>query len=179
MKLRSPKKRWLRRLLVVASALILVFAVATARIIIWPTQGMPAHVDVIAMPDGPGDRLDMAEQLAREGRAPVLVVSQGHGGYDPCPSPIPGTRIICFTPNPANTRGEAEYIAGLARKYHWQSVVLVTSREQASRARLLMSRCYTGSIYVVTVAQPWYDWPYQIAYGWGSLFKAEFLQRTC
>ena len=82
-------------------------------------------------------------------------------------------------PNPADTRGEAEYIAGLAQRNHWHSVVLVTTREQATRARLLLSRCYTGSIYVVTVAQPWYDWPDQIAYGWGALFKAEFAIRAC
>lgn len=180
MRLTGPKKRWLRRLLIIASTLIVVFAGATARIIIWPVQGMPDHVDVIAMPAGPGARLEAAEQLAREGRAPALVVSQGHLGYGgPCPAPIPKTRIFCFDPDPADTRGEAEYIAGLARRYGWRSVVLVTTREQVTRARLLLSRCYSGPIYAVTVAQPWYYWPYQIAYGWGALLKAVFVDRSC
>jgi hypothetical protein len=32
---------------------------------------------------------------------------------------------------------------------------------------------------VQTAAQPWYDWPYQIAYGWGSLLRALFVKRSC
>jgi hypothetical protein len=72
-----------------------------------------------------------------------------------------------------------EFAAGLAHRYGWHSVVLVTTREQDTRARLLMERCFSGPVYVVTVAQPWYEWPYQIVYGWGALFKAVALQRAC
>lgn len=173
-------RRGRRKLLVAALILTVLFALATARVIVWPPQGAPAHVDAIVMLAGPGPRMAVAEQLARERRAPVLVVSQGHLGYGgPCPPAMPETRVICFDPDPANTRGEAEYVAKLARRYHWQSVVLVTTREQDTRARLLLGRCYNGSVYVVTAAQAWYDWPYQIAYGWGALLKAQFLQRAC
>lgn len=174
------KGRSRRRILVVAVTLLLLFVAATARIIVWPTQGLSAHVNAIVMLAGPGDRLSVAEQLAKEGWAPILVVSRGHLGYGgPCPRQIPGTRIICFDPDPADTRGEAEHVGKLAQRYDWKSVVLVTTREQATRARLLLERCYGGSVYVVTAARPWYEWPYQIAYGWGSLFKAFFLQRAC
>lgn len=160
--------------------LAVVFTALTARVIVWPPQGMPAHADAIVLLAGPGARFAVAEQLAREGRAPVLVVSQGHLGYGgPCPSAIPRTRIICFDPDPADTRGEAEHVARLARQYGWRSVVLVTTREQDTRGRLLLGRCYSGSIYAVTAAEPWYEWPYQIAYGWGALFKALFLKRGC
>lgn len=169
-----------RRILFASLALTVIFIAATARIIVWPTQGMPARVDAIAMLAGPGARLPVAEQLAREQRAPVLVVSQGHLGYGgPCPPAISGVQIICFDPSPADTRGEAEYVAKLARQYKWHSVVLVAAREQATRARLLLGRCYSGSIYVVTAPEAWYRWPYQIAYGWGALFKALFLKRAC
>ena len=72
-----------------------------------------------------------------------------------------------------------EFASRLARRYGWHSVVLVTTREQDTRARLLMERCFSGHVYVVTVAQPWYEWPYQIVYGWGALFKAVALQRAC
>jgi uncharacterized SAM-binding protein YcdF (DUF218 family) len=148
----------------------------------WPAAGMPPRVDAIIMPAGPGDRLPVALQLANEQRAPVLVVSQGHLGYGgPCPpaSTAPRVKIICFDPDPANTRGEMEFAAKLAKRYGWRSVVLVTTREQDTRARLLLERCYRGSVYVVTVAQSWYEWPYQIVYGWGALFKAVALQRAC
>jgi uncharacterized SAM-binding protein YcdF (DUF218 family) len=178
---RAHSRLW-RRALVAAFVLVLAFAVATARIIVWPARGMPSRVDAIVMLAGPGNRLPVALHLAAERRAPVLVVSLGHLGYgSPCPaaSAAPEVKIICFDPDPADTRGEAEFAARLARRYGWRSVVLVTIAEQATRARIMIRRCYSGSVYVVTASQAWYQWPYQIAYGWGSLFKALFLERAC
>jgi uncharacterized SAM-binding protein YcdF (DUF218 family) len=174
--------RFWRRALATTLVLLLAFAVATARIIVWPAQGMPSQVDAIVMLAGPGNRLPIALRLAAERRAPVLVVSLGRLGYGgPCPvaSSAPKVKIICFDPDPANTRGEAEFAARLARRYGWRSVVLVTAAEQATRARIVIRRCYSGAVYVVTASQAWYEWPYQIAYGWGSLFKALLLEREC
>jgi uncharacterized SAM-binding protein YcdF (DUF218 family) len=174
--------RFWRRALVAALVLLLAFAVATARILVWPARGMPSRADAIVMFAGPGNRLPVALQLAREHRAPVLVVSLGHLGYGgPCPaaSSAPDVKIICFDPDPADTRGEAEFAARLARRYGWRSVVLVTIAAQATRARVIIRRCYSGAVYVVTASQAWYEWPYQIAYGWGSLFKALLLERAC
>ena len=162
------------------AVLVLVFAVATARILIWPARGMPAHVDAIVLMAGPGDRIPVALQLARQRRADVLIVSQGQHGYGgPCPPAMAGVTTICFNPDPGDTRGEAEFVGRLAQRNGWRSLVLVTSAEQDTRARVIMRRCFSGSIYVETASQPWYDLPYQIAYGWGSLFKALFLVRGC
>ena len=162
------------------AALIVGFSVATARILVWPAQGMPARASAIIMLDGPGNRLSVALQLAGEHRAPVLVVSQGWQGYGgPCPAETPDAKVICFDPNPGDTRGEAEFVGRLARRYHWRSVVLVTTREQDTRARIVVGRCFGGSIYVITASLPFDDWPYQIAYGWGALFKAMTLHRSC
>jgi uncharacterized SAM-binding protein YcdF (DUF218 family) len=127
---------------------------------------------------GPGDRLSTALDLARQHRAPMLVVSQGQHGYGgPCPSATPGVTLICFDPDPGNTRGEAEFVGRLARRYHWTSVVVVSSRAQDTRARLVVKRCFGGSVYVVTGTLPMSDWPYQIAYEWGALVKALVLYR--
>ena len=169
-----------RRILAGVLALVLVFAALTARVLVWPAQGMPSHVDAIIMMAGPGDRVSAAVRLARERRAPVLVVSQGQHGYsNPCPPPVPGVQLICFDPDPGNTRGEAEFAASLAGKYHWHSIVLVTTAEQASRARMLMRRCFAGDVYVVTAAEPLSSVPGQIVYGWGALVKALTLVRAC
>lgn len=174
------RSRLRRRILAVVMTLILVFAAATARVLIWPSQGMPAHVDAIVMMAGPGDRMAVALRLARERRAPVLLVSQGQHGYGgPCPAAAPGVKVICFDPVPGNTRGEAEFASRLAKRYGWRSVVLVTTAEQDNRARLLMSRCFGGAIYVVTAPHPWTQLPYQIVYGWGALIKALLLVRSC
>jgi uncharacterized SAM-binding protein YcdF (DUF218 family) len=171
--------RW-RRVLAAVAVVVLAFAAVTVRLFVWPAQGMPARVSAIVMLAGPGDRLSVALDLARQHRAPVLVVSQGQHGYGgPCPAATPGVTLVCFEPDPGNTRGEAEFVGRLAKKDHWTSVVLVTSRPQDTRARVLVGRCFGGSIYVVTGSLPLSAWPYQIAYGWGALFKALVLYRTC
>jgi len=155
--------------------LVLVFTAATARVLVWPAKGMPAHVDAIVLMAGPGNRIPVALHLARQRRAAVLVVSQGQHGYGgPCLRPMPGVKVICFEPDPGNTRGEAEFVGRLAQRHGWRSLVLVTSDEQD-----IMRRCFSGSIYVQTAPQPWYDLPYQIAYGWAALFKALLLVRGC
>jgi hypothetical protein len=141
---------------------------------------MPTSVDAIVMLAGPGNRLPVALQLAREHRAPVLVVSRGWQGYGgPCPSPIPGVKLICFDPNPGTTRGEGEVLGRLAKQLRWNSVVLVTTRTQDTRARIIVERCFGGSIYVVTAPLPLGSWPYEIVYQWGALGKALVLQRAC
>ena len=172
--------RTVRVVLGTALALLLIFAVLTAGLFVWPAQGMPAQVSAIVMLAGPGVRLPVALQLADEHRASVLVVSQGHDGYgSPCPPRPAGVQLICFDPDPPTTRGEAEYIGRLAKKYRWTSVVVVTSRPQATRARLLVGRCFPGPVYSATGPLPMRSWPYQIAYGWGALAKALLANRTC
>lgn len=169
-----------RRALVIVAVLVALLAAATARLFIWPAQGMPPRVSAIVVFAGPGERLPVALRLAREHRAPVLVVSQGQHGYGgPCPPAVPGVRLICFDPDPGNTRGEAEFAGRLAKRSHWSSIVLVTGTEQDTRARILMKRCFGGSVYVVTGSLPLHYWPFQIAYEWGALLKALVVQRGC
>lgn len=161
-------------------AVVVMFGIVSTRLFVWPAQGMPAHVSAIVVLAGPGNRLPVALQLAREHRAPVLVVSQGWQGYGgPCPPTTPGVKLICFEPNPGDTRGEAEFAGRLAKRFHWSSIVLVATSPQDTRARILVRRCFGGSIYVVTAPLPVDSWPYQLAYGWGSLVKALVLDRTC
>jgi hypothetical protein len=175
-----PRRGWLRKTIAVVAALIVIFAAATASVLIWPVEQTPARADAIVMLAGPGDRLPVALRLAQEHRAPVLVVSRGWMGYGgPCPPPTPGVRTICFDPNPGNTRGEAEYVSALARRNAWHSLIVVATRPQAVRAQLLFSRCFTGQVSVATTPLALGSWPYQIAYGWGALVKAALVTRTC
>ena len=159
-------------MLIACAALLVAVTALTAGLLVWPPQGMPARVDAIVMLAGPGDRLPVAVQLAREGRAPVLVVSQGHLGYGgPCPAAVPGVTLICFDPDPADTRGEAEYISRLAQREHWRSLAVVATPEQDIRARLIVGRCYPGTVYVVTGPVPLRQLPYQVAYGGRPFLK--------
>jgi uncharacterized SAM-binding protein YcdF (DUF218 family) len=112
----------------------------------------------------------------------VVVISRGSPYWangSGCAPHIPGVRVICFSPHPATTRGEAEFTGRLARRYHWRSVVLVTTTPQDTRARLRVGRCFPGSIYVITAPLPAYEWPYALAYEWAATLKALLLQRAC
>jgi uncharacterized SAM-binding protein YcdF (DUF218 family) len=101
----------------------------------------------------------------------------GYGG--PCPAPTPGVLTICFDANPGDTRGEAEHVDALAKQDGWSSLILVVTRTQAERAKLLFGRCFGGATYVVTAPIAVDQWPYQLAYGWGALVKALFTHRSC
>lgn len=174
------RRRW--KALTAVAACLAVFAALTVRLFVLPARGMPPRVDAIVMLNGSGDRFGTALGLAREHRAPYVVIARGsprwaRGGD--CAAPIPRETIICFDPVPSTTRGEAEFAGRLARKYGWRSMVLVTSTPQDSRARLRVERCFPGSVYVVTAPLPARAWPYEIAYEWAATVKAVAVQRAC
>ncbi len=182
---RGTQKRrgkYRRRLTAVLVVLVTIVSAATARLFIWPDRGMPAHVSAIVMLNGSGDRLDTALNLARQDRAPFVLISRGSplfGHGSACAPRIPHVRVICFDPSPATTKGEAEFVGRLAGKYHWQSVALVTTTPQATRARLRVERCFAGPVYVMTASLPAGTWPYEIAYEWSATVKALIFQRSC
>ena len=177
---RHPRRR--RVILAVVVVLIVAFGAATARLFVWPRCGIPAHVDAVVMLDGPGDRLTSSFEIAAARRATYLVISQGSvaAGNNPhCPYGFPHVRVICFHPDPPTTRGEAEYTAGLAARYHWHSVALVAITPQLTPALLRLDRCYAGRTYGVKAPLPLVSWPYEVAYEWGALINAELFQRGC
>ena len=168
----------------VAALLVMVLFVAvTARLFVFPARGMPGHVDAVVMLDGPGDagRRATALRLAKERRAPTLLISRGRfeSAHWRCPLPMRYVKVICFNPSPATTQGEAEFVGRLASQHRWTSVALVTVTPQDTRARLRLSRCFPGAVYVLTSPLPAEEWPYQFAYEWGATLKALFLQRKC
>ena len=173
------RRRW-RKVLAALTVLFVVICIATARLFIWPDQGMPPRVDAIVMLDSLGHPLGTALRVAKQHRAPFLVVSQGTpASGDPCPQRVPGVTLICFNPTPPTTRGEAEFVGRLARKYHWQSIAVVAITPQDSRARLRVERCFPGQVYMVSAPIGLSSWPYRIAYEWGALIKALVIQRGC
>jgi hypothetical protein len=172
---------WRTGLLALAAAIALL-AAATARLLIWPAQGMPNKVSAIVLLAGPGNLLNRAVGLARAHRAPFLVISLGTPqSGNQCPPRIPHVTLVCFNPVPASTQGEAEYVGRLARRYHWRSIAIVTLTPQDTRARIRVGRCFPGHVYAVTSppAPSQTNWPYQIVYQWGALLKALIFQRSC
>ena len=176
------RRRPRRRVRIALAVLVIIIAAASARLFVWPDQGMPARVSAIVRLDAPGPTSTIALRLATQHRAPFLVFSLGAPGTPgACPRPVPRVTLICFHPSPGTTQGEAEFVGRLARKYHWRSIAVVTIAPQDPRARLRMERCFAGPVYVVTAPLDPHQttWPYQIAYEWGALAKALVLQRGC
>jgi uncharacterized SAM-binding protein YcdF (DUF218 family) len=173
-----------RVLLAVAiGAVLFVAAVAavTARVFVRPDlEPLPGRADAIIELGGPRmlDRDRVALELAREHRAPVLIQST-IASDTRCLPPAGGVRVECFEADPRTTRGEAHYIAAIAAERNWDSIILVTTPDQAWRARLRLSRCFPGKVYSATAPLRWHDWFRQIPYQWGASIKALTVERAC
>lgn len=173
------RHRWRRRLVIVGLLLSL-FLGASARLFIWPPTNTPTKVDaIVALGGDPGQlRAHKAVALAEAGYSSVAVISLG--GYKvPCPTAPARIEVICFRPDPVDTRGEAEYAARLAERRHWTRLIVVPERSQSTRARLLFERCTSAQLFIVPVEDRPSRLVSDIVYEWGALLKALILKTSC
>jgi uncharacterized SAM-binding protein YcdF (DUF218 family) len=170
-----------RRTVIILLFVLVLFCVATARLFLWPPTDQPVRADaVVALGGDPGQlRAKKAVALARAGYAPVAVISLGGTPPAPCPRPVPGIQIICFRADPLDTRGEAEFVGRLVAARHWDRIIVVSERSQATRARMLFKRCTTAQLVMAPVDDPPSHLLYDVAYEWGALTKALVLDRSC
>jgi len=175
--------RWAVRLVLVV-VLFFAFVAATLYLFVFPHMVHVTHADaVVVLSGGRTDRLPKGLGLVQRGVSPTLVISDGHAADYPqarklCRGGQP-FKVICFRPDPYSTRGEAEAVARLARKHHWRSLVVVTSRYHVFRARILFKRCFKGPLAVVG------SWPSPTNYvvgafqEWPKLIYEETIVRSC
>jgi uncharacterized SAM-binding protein YcdF (DUF218 family) len=145
------------RVLLVLLAMLIALTCLLGWLLVWPATTPPDRADVVlVLAGGEGERELTGARLARQGVAPVLVVSDGGGPATEqapgCNLRFDGIRVICLTPRSPTTRGEARAFAELAARERWRSVALVTSRYHIRRASLLIGRCYPGTVYPVGAA---------------------------
>jgi uncharacterized SAM-binding protein YcdF (DUF218 family) len=141
------------RILLVGLVLLVTLAAAGA----WlarPVTGPAGRSDVVlVLAGGWGERAVTGARLARQGGAPVLVFSDGgrpgSSAGQLCKQRFAGVRVLCLTPEPSTTRGEARAFAELAGREGWRSVTVVTSSYHRHRAGLLVSRCFPGTVHTV------------------------------
>jgi hypothetical protein len=148
---------------------------------VWPGAGQLKKVNGVLVMDGPNENLREQQglRLVREGYAHVLLFSEGHYPLVRCPN-IPGAHVVCFEPKPARTVGEVEFAARYAKAHGWHSILVVPGHAQATRARLLMSRCFKGRAIVVPARAPGApSLLLQVAYEWGALVKALIFDPGC
>lgn len=161
---------------------------ATARLFVWPGSASPDEADaVVLFGGGRGERLDAALELMERGVAPVLVISNGNQpGWGDANRLCRGGaeaefEVLCPTPEPDTTRGEARTTARLAERRGWERLVLVTSTYHARRAGELLRRCHDGDVEVVaarpkqSALRTWH-----LAFTeWGAYGRAVFVDRAC
>ncbi len=159
---------------------VALFVVASSVLFVWPPTDHPTHADAILSLNGRNEtaREAVAISLAERGYARVLLFSQGNAYNTPCPI-VPRVQVVCFEPTPGRTVGEVEFAAGYARARGWHHLIVVASRPQSLRARLLTGRCFSGSVTVMAAPVTTSQLPYEVAYEWGALGKALFVDRRC
>ena len=160
---------------------VIVFLVSTARLFVWPPSDTPSRVDaIVALGGDPGQRrMKSALELAKAGYAPIAVISLGGDSKVRCPHPPKGIEVICFRPDPVNTRGEAEFVAKLAAQRRWHQIIVIPDRTQTTRARLLFKRCTRIRLEMVPVQDDLPQLLAGVAYEWGALIKAVIFNRSC
>jgi uncharacterized SAM-binding protein YcdF (DUF218 family) len=161
-------------------------AFLTARWFVWPQSvtSRPGPADAVVMLGGAGPRYAEAVRLAGAGHAPWLVLSDprdpsqvwtAYGAF--CQQEHP-YRTVCFDPEPRTTRGEARFVADLAQRQGWSRLLLVTTTEQASRAKRLVGRCWDGQVQVVGVSSG-RSRPLRVLYEWGATVRAALFRPGC
>ena len=165
------------------SALLVAAAATLGAMVVWPAMRQPGSVDAVVLLSGDGARLPGALRLMEGGVARTLVfVGQPDISATAALCSEPQSfEVACLRPSPDTTRTEARATGALARSRGWTSIVLVTSRYHATRARLLFRRCFDGTVDVVG-DPPAYGAAFalrQIAHEWLGLVHASILARGC
>jgi uncharacterized SAM-binding protein YcdF (DUF218 family) len=178
----------LRRLAYLIIPLFGVWLAFALHLFVWPRQDQPRHTAaIIVLAGNEEQRFSRALELAHAGVAPVLVISDGVlSKWAParklCAHPRGhGFRVICFRPAPYTTRGEARGALRLAERYHWRSLLVVTSTYHVYRSRLLFKRCLDGQARVYATGsnsnRAWL--PVNMASETFKLGLAQTLRRGC
>ncbi|WP_442544883.1 YdcF family protein [Arthrobacter sp. KN11-1C] len=180
----SRKKRLFFRSFVVIAALAIFWAVAGIFLYVAPPADEPKHADVLFVLGPPDQRMVYAEQLMQQGYAPTIAVSSPVGKDGRFTADICGAqrsyRVICFHSEPFTTQGEARTLRDLSEQYGWKSANVLTAQFHVTRARVIVSRCYTGDLHMVTDRRSlpmfsWtnatYSWAYQYLYQTAAFVK--------
>jgi uncharacterized SAM-binding protein YcdF (DUF218 family) len=172
-----------RRIVSGLIVLLVLFGVLLAELFVFPAVNNPTPADAIVVLGGGGSTSDLAGvHLAEKGLAPLLVFSLNIP--ETCrPASLHLTvvvRVLCFTAEPQTTQGEAETIRRLAKANNWHRIIVVARTSQVTRARIRVTRCYSGQLEMVGAHDDNLgDWIYGLFYESAALFKAEVLQRGC
>ena len=170
------RTRWIIAGVLLTAAIV--FGWLTVALFASPTVDDPEKADAIVMLAGGKRRLPRVVELVEESVADTVVLASKWvppvWSASPCNSRASpfgaGVRVLCFEPDPSSTQGEARFVAELAETQGWESLVIVASTDQVTRARMLFERCWDGELAFVGVdhQQPL---PVRAVYEWAAMVK--------
>ena len=127
----------------------------------------PQQADAVVMLGGASkERMLDAMMIRSDLNAPYLVLSntgtKGNASADDYCGTHSNKRIypdvICFTPRPMDTRGEAAALGELAAQHHWKDITVVTSSYHIERAGTLMHQCVNADVTMVSTTPQFTAW---------------------
>lgn len=155
----------LRRGAVTVAVLVvtaLVALTAWGAFLLWPRDHGPVRADAVVMLAGADDgRHRYARDLVDAGYADTLLVSNPSGNDEPvarelCSGdlrPDPPAEVVCFSPEPRTTWGEARAVARIAELRGWSRLVVVTNRPHALRAGTWMRGATGLDVHVAPIGR--------------------------
>jgi uncharacterized SAM-binding protein YcdF (DUF218 family) len=107
-----------------------------------PRADAPVRADAVVMLAGADDGRHLyARDLVEAGYADTLLVSNPGGNSERVARRLctgiarpADAEVVCFSPEPRTTWGEAETVAAIARARGWERVLVVTNRPHTLRA---------------------------------------------
>jgi uncharacterized SAM-binding protein YcdF (DUF218 family) len=181
---RRRRRKLLLRTVVCCSATVLLWVTAGLFLFVAPTMDAPKHADVLLVLAPAGDRMRHAERLMDHGYAGTLAISVPLGYAGNPDSALCNEkrtyRIVCFSPDPVTTQGEARALKRLSREYGWQTANVLTMQSHVARARVILERCYKGDLSMVgywqdlpllSLKNPRRSWAYRYAYETAAFVK--------
>ncbi|MBD1593446.1 YdcF family protein [Arthrobacter sp. S1_S22] len=166
--------------LVWGSTLLAAWVIVGFFLYVVPAVDQPERSDalVVLAPSAGTGRLELGEHLMSEGHGTTLVVSMPDDETGGASSEICRAKrtypIICFSPDPVTTQGEARAIRSLSKEYGWRSLTIVTNDFHVTRARTIIERCYSYKLIMAAVRadRPLASWVDVFLYESGALVKA-------
>ena len=179
---------WGRALAIVALiclAVVAVLGVAGYFLFNRPHADPLTKADAIVVLGGDNDgRFQYGLSLAEQGYADTVVLSDAYNDKPAdladferaCAAGSATITVLCFTPAPFTTRGEAMHLARLAKEHNWTHVIVVSWNYHMVRARYIFHQCFDGSVTMRPVPRT-YDfalvrWAREYAYQYTALVKA-------
>jgi uncharacterized SAM-binding protein YcdF (DUF218 family) len=165
---------------------LLVFGISGYLLFTRPHGDPLSKADAIVVLGGESrdGRIDYGLQLARQGYADTVVISDDYAPGEPtitraCASGTAAITVICFRPSPLTTRGEAMFVQRAATRQHWKHVIVVSWNFHLIRARYIFHQCFDGTVTMRPAPNGLHynvaEWAYIYAYQVGGLGKAAVL----